>query len=188
MIEDNFASVRPNWPDVQFVSDVRPHELRKLRMLNRAHSLLAYAGLARGHEFVHEAIADPELRALAQQLMQEAARTLPPNVQDQAPAYAQALIARFENPELHHRLDQIAMDGSQKLPYRFFETLRATNAPAVIEGIRAWIAYCCSETAKGHALRDPLAAQIAKAARSDDPTHALLELVAGADLDLLIQQ
>ena len=104
VIEDNFAGPRPDWPDVQFVQDVRPHELRKLRMLNGAHSFLAYAGLAQGYQYVHEAISDPDLRRQALSLMMEAGATLPQDIQDQVPAYAQALLRRFDNTELAHRL------------------------------------------------------------------------------------
>ncbi len=182
VIEDHFAAPRPDWQGVQFVKDVRPHELRKLRMLNGAHSLLAYAGLARGHTYVHDAIGDPYLRSLTQQLMAEAAKTLPAEVTTQAPSYADALIKRFENPELKHRLDQIAMDGSQKLPYRFFETLRAAPSPAIAEGIRAWIAFCCDQSAQGKALNDPLAEQLGQAARAQDPSAELLALIGGTDL------
>ncbi|WP_170785442.1 mannitol dehydrogenase family protein [Ruegeria lacuscaerulensis] len=182
VIEDDFAGPRPDWPGVQFVQDVAPHELRKLRMLNGAHSLLAYAGLGRGLTYVHEAIRDPVLRPLVQDLMADAGRTLPDEVQDQVPNYAAALIARFENPELAHRLDQIAMDGSQKLPYRFIPTLRETGSKAVAEGVRAWIAYCVSETAKGRALNDPLAADIARATQQDEPDKALLQIIGAQDV------
>ncbi|WP_170791542.1 mannitol dehydrogenase family protein [Ruegeria lacuscaerulensis] len=182
VIEDNFAGPRPDWPGVQFVKDVAPHELRKLRMLNGAHSLLAYAGLGRELTYVHEAIRDPVLRPLVQDLMADAGRTLPDEVQDQVPNYAAALIARFENPELAHRLDQIAMDGSQKLPYRFIPTLRETGSKAVAEGVRAWIAYCVSETAKGRALNDPLAADIARATQQDEPDKALLQIIGAQDV------
>ncbi|WP_170770799.1 mannitol dehydrogenase family protein [Ruegeria lacuscaerulensis] len=182
VIEDNFAGPRPDWPGVQFVKDVAPHELRKLRMLNGAHSLLAYAGLGRGLTYVHEAIRDPVLRPLVQDLMADAGRTLPDEVQDQVPNYAAALIARFENPELAHRLDQIAMDGSQKLPYRFIPTLRETGSKAVAEGLRAWIAYCVSETVQGRALNDPLAADIAQATQQDEPDKALLQIIGAQDV------
>ena len=70
--------------------------------------MLAYAGLARGHVYVHEAIADPTLRRLTWQLMAEAGATLPAEVQGQVPAYADALVTRFENPELAHRLEQMS--------------------------------------------------------------------------------
>ncbi len=187
VIEDDFAGPRPNWPDVQFVSDVEPHELRKLRMLNGAHSTLAYAGIAKGHSFVHEAIADPELRDLTKQLMAQASATLPDTVQAQAPAYAEALIQRFDTIELAHSLRQIAMDGSQKVPYRLIETLRdllQANQPsnAVITGIQAWINFCLSETEQGNKLDDPKADEILKAAKSDQPKVALLTLIGAADL------
>ena len=56
VIEDRFAGPRPGWEKhgAQLVSDVAPYETAKLRMLNGAHSALAYCGLERGHTFVHE--------------------------------------------------------------------------------------------------------------------------------------
>ena len=42
-------------------------------------------------------------------------------------AYADALPVRFANPALNHRLIQIAMDGSQKIPQRWLETLAANQ-------------------------------------------------------------
>ena len=38
--------------------------------------------------------------------------------------YKRALLARFRNPALRHRLRQIAADGSQKLPQRVADTMR----------------------------------------------------------------
>ena len=186
VIEDNFAGPRPDWTDVQFVQDVQPHELRKLRMLNGAHSFLAYAGLAQGYQYVHEAISDPDLRHQTLSLMMEAGTTLPQDIQDQVPAYAQALLRRFDNTELAHRLDQIAMDGSQKLPYRILETLRARSAPVLIAAVRAWMSYCIAQTAQGERLDDPLAKDIAKAANSAHPERMLLQLIGAEDLTQLI--
>jgi fructuronate reductase len=63
IIEDKFAGPRPGWENhgAQIVPDAAPYETAKLRMLNGAHSALAYCGLERGYTFVHEAIADPGL-------------------------------------------------------------------------------------------------------------------------------
>ncbi len=188
VIEDSFAGPHPDWPGVQLVEDVAPHEMRKLRMLNGAHSLLAYAGLERGLTYVHEAVRDPVLRPLVSELMKDAGATLPAALQAQVPDYAEALLRRFENPELAHRLDQIAMDGSQKLPYRFVPTLRETGSQAVIAGMRAWISYCMSEIAKGRALNDPCASEIAKAVKQPDPVVPLLGLVGAEDLAPLIRE
>ena len=126
VIEDNFAGPRPAWEKhgAQITSDVHAYETAKLRMLNGAHSALAYLGLQRGHEFVHQAIGDPELAPMIDKLMrEEAATSLTPAPGQDLSAYADALIDRFKNPALNHRLIQIAMDGSQKIPQRWLETL-----------------------------------------------------------------
>jgi len=179
VIEDRFAGPRPRWEAVgaQVVTDVRPYETAKLRMLNGAHSLLAYAGLARGHGFVHEAIADPELRVLVRQLMlEEAAPTIVVAPGQDLSAYAASLIERFANPALEHRLSQIAMDGSQKIPQRWLETLAANQkmgkqCPAISRGISDWIGHL--RGADGP-VNDPLAGALTRAAKGDDALNQLL--------------
>ncbi len=184
VIEDRFAGPRPDWPDVAFAQDVAPHEMRKLRMLNGAHSMLAYAGILAGHEFVHQAMADEVLRAQARALMEEAARTLTPEMQEIAPAYADALVARFDNPHINHSLRQIAMDGTQKLPYRMIDSLRALggDAPALAAGVRAWARFCRAEVAAGRDLQDPKAAEIAQVLGAGGSDKDLLALVGAARL------
>ncbi|MBW4706491.1 mannitol dehydrogenase family protein [Roseobacter sp. YSTF-M11] len=193
VIEDSFAGPRPEWRDVQFVTDVAPHEMRKLRMLNAAHSMLAYAGILAGYDYVHEAVGDSRLRAEARALMAEAAQTLAPEVQAKALAYAEALIARFDNPHINHSLRQIAMDGSQKLPYRMFESLRALHAdditaPALGRGVRAWLAFCRAETAANRAVQDPLGPEIARVIAAGGPDADILALIDAADLAAVIQE
>ncbi len=147
VIEDNFAGSRPRWEmgGAVFTDDVEPFETAKLRMLNGAHSALAYLGLQRRHAFVHQAIADPELAPLVNRLMRaEAARSLSPSAGQDLDQYADALMARFANPALNHRLVQIAMDGSQKIPQRWLETLafnqqRGIACPALLTALAGWI-------------------------------------------------
>ena len=66
VIEDDFAGPRPPFEQAgaQMVADVRPFELAKLRMLNGAHSTIAYMGLAAGYVTVDQAIADPAIAAV----------------------------------------------------------------------------------------------------------------------------
>ncbi|WP_299146065.1 mannitol dehydrogenase family protein [uncultured Tateyamaria sp.] len=180
VIQDDFAAARPDWPGAQWVQDVEPHEMRKLRMLNGAHSFLAYAGTLRGHTYVHEAIADPTLRNTARTLMQEAAATLPEAVRAQAESYADALLDRFENPALHHRLRQIAMDGSQKMPIRIVDTLRqrkGQNSPALTAAIDAWCDFVRTEVADGRTLDDPMASDLQSACGTADPGAALKAVI-----------
>lgn len=179
VIEDRFAGPRPRWEvaGAELVSDVAPYEKAKLRMLNGAHSLLAYCGLARGYAFVHQAIADPELLGLTQQLMlTEAAPTIAAAPQQDLELYARNLIARFANPALNHRLIQIAMDGSQKLPQRWLETLSAQQAqgqqcPAIFIGLQAWVQHLRGENGS---VDDPLAEQLIPLAKSPNPLAKLV--------------
>lgn len=164
VIEDRFAGPRPHWEagGAQFVDDVRVYETAKLRMLNGAHSAMAYLGLQHGLRFVHEAIADPAIRVTVERLMrEEAAPTLDPGFD--AAAYADALLARFANSALPHRLQQIAMDGSQKIPQRWLAVLawhrqRDRACPAILEALAAWIAHVRGD---GAPVDDPLAARLA---------------------------
>jgi len=162
VIEDNFAGPRPAWEKhgAQITPDVHAYENAKLRMLNGAHSALAYLGLRRGHDYVHQAIGDPELAPLIDTLMRnEAATSLTPAAGQDLSAYADALIERFKNPALNHRLIQIAMDGSQKIPQRWLETLafhqqHGRPCPAILAGIAAWLRHVRGDNGP---VDDPLA-------------------------------
>ncbi len=198
VIEDRFPQGRPDWAaaGAELVSDVEPYELMKLRMLNGAHSTLAYLGYLAGHETVAEAIAAPELRALVRGLMlEEAAPTLPAALGDVTP-YAESLLERFANPALRHRTWQIAMDGSRKLPQRLLGALRSRRAaglpaPRLTLGIAAWMRYVSGTDERGAPIdvQDPLADRFrAIAAEADGAPEALaagllaVEEVFGRDL------
>jgi len=171
VIEDRFAGARPDFAvaGVQLVSDVRPFESAKLRLLNGSHSTLAYLGSLAGLSFVHEAIAEPDFLALLQHLMHsELAPTLARSPDLDLVAYQAALLQRFANPALQHRLRQIAMDGSQKLPQRLLEPLRArlrAGQPFAVLAlvIAAWMRYALGRDEAGaeYEVDDPLAARLA---------------------------
>ncbi len=173
VIEDRFAGPRPRWEAVgaELVTDVAPYEMAKLRMLNGAHSALAYMGLRRGHAFVHQAVADPTLRPVIEQLMRvEAQESLSAAPGQDLTAYADALLARFANPALQHRLIQIAMDGSQKVAQRWLATLAhhqaaARKCPAILSAIGAWLAHTRGDNGP---VDDPLADQFAALWRGHD--------------------
>lgn len=184
VIEDRFAGPRPGWDrhGVQIVDDVAPYENAKLRMLNGSHSLLAYCGLRRGHQFVHEAIADPDLRALAETLMRnEAAPTIAAGPDQRLGPYADDLLARFGNAALNHRLAQIAIDGSQKIPQRWLATLaearqQGRDCPAILTAIAAWLRHVRGDHGR---VDDPLAGALA-ALWAGAGSHGIVDAVFGS--------
>ncbi|HZC38059.1 MAG TPA: mannitol dehydrogenase family protein, partial [Sphingomicrobium sp.] len=111
----------PDAPDLAsagatLAGDVAEWERAKLRILNGAHSTLAYLGLLLGHETVADAMSDP---ALAQFIRRLVSDDIIPTLQHSPidlHRYAEETFGRFRNPAIHHRLAQIAWDGSQKLP------------------------------------------------------------------------
>ncbi len=174
VIEDHFPLGRPDWDveGVQMVADVHPFETMKLRMLNGSHSLLAYVGLLAGHGFVFDAINDADLaRFIERYMAEEAAPTLDMPAGIDLARYAHDLKARFANDSLQHRLRQIAMDGSQKLPQRWLlgaqqllDAGRDLSCTAL--GIAAWIHCCTQPRPDGSAplIDDPLSATFAELA------------------------
>jgi len=166
VIEDDFAGPRPAWEraGAQLVADVRPFETAKLRMLNGAHSALAYLGLERGHRFVHEAVSDSELRPVIERLMRgEAAATLIRGSGLDPDSYADALLRRFGNTKLPHRLAQIAQDGSQKIPQRWLASLAfhqqsGGECPALMTALAAWIRFLRERVIE---IGDPRAEELA---------------------------
>ncbi len=168
VIEDDFAGRRPRWDAVgaQIVADVAPYETAKLRMLNGAHSALAYLGLQAGLRYVHEAIGDPAIGPSVERLMRdEAAASLDPAPGQDLTAYADALLVRFANPTLRHALRQIASDGSQKIPQRWLASLEANRGrgrtcPETLSALAAWMLHVRGD---GSPVDDPRATELAAA-------------------------
>ena len=177
----------PGGPDlasagVTLTNDVRGYEQAKLRILNGAHSTLAYIGLALGHETVFEAMSDPALAGFVTRLVHQDIRaSLPPIEGLDTQAYADAVLDRFRNPAIRHLLSQIAWDGSQKLPYRLLDTVGAAlDAGRPVDRlavpVAAWIAFLRRKAVAGEAVTDPLADVLAEASASLDAMLALRQV------------
>jgi fructuronate reductase len=168
VIEDCMRGAQPDWSalGVTITSDVAGFERAKLRLLNGAHSALAYLGLIAGHETVAQAMQDPAIASLVRQLMIEdiAPAVVAPRGLN-VPEYIESVLRRFRNPALSYQLAQIAGDGSQKLPFRLLGTIvDAVEARRPLERlclpIAAWLHFVRSKARSGERLNDPLAAQL----------------------------
>jgi len=172
VVEDVLGEGAPDLASVgvTLTDDVRGFERAKLRLLNGVHSTIAYVGLLKGHQTVFEAISDPELARIAEDLMvQDIIPTLTaPRGLDLA-AYAQAILARFRNPEIRHLLSQIAWDGSQKLPFRILGTVadaleNGRSVDRLALPLAAWMHFVRRRAAEGEKIVDPLADRLVETA------------------------
>ncbi|WP_238346368.1 mannitol dehydrogenase family protein [Luteimonas saliphila] len=165
VVEDDFRAGRPAFERAGVVmsDDIAGFDRAKLRLLNAPHSALAYLGSLMGLGTVAEAMGDASLAGFVERLMREdIAPTLALPEGFEPDAYITAILERFRNPAIAHRLSQIAWDGSQKLPVRLLGTIAdALAADRSIErlslAVAGWLRFVVRQTRAGEAIVDPMA-------------------------------
>ncbi|MER7792167.1 mannitol dehydrogenase family protein [Streptomyces sp. NPDC097640] len=186
VLEDAFAADRPRWEagGARFVADVAPYQLTKLRLLNGSHSLLAYLGVAAGCGTVADAMATDWGEDAVRAFCAEAAASLPPADGLDIPGYVDSLVRRFANPAMHHRIRQIAADGSLKIPERWLAPLRELRAtghdtPQLTAALAAW-----ARATRDTPAEDPAAEELRRAwdRPGPDAVRTLLLLLGAEDL------
>ena len=164
VIEDLSGSTARAWVDagVTLTPDVAAYVGAKLRLVNGAHSTLAYVGSLRGHATVFDAMQDPILMRFVERLMRDDIRpTLDPPADLDLGQYIDTVLKRFRNPGMRHLLSQIAWDGSQKLGPRLLGTISdALSAGRPLDRlgvpIAAWMRFLCKRTRDGEKVVDPM--------------------------------
>lgn len=170
VLEDRFTCGRPDWAaaGVLLVRQVAPYEHMKLRMLNGAHSLIAYLGHVAGERYVRDVMRQPAMAHAVRAHLLAAMRTLSPLDGIDLAEYAEDLMQRFANPSIAHETYQIAMDGTEKLPQRLFAPAvdaldSGSDGQAYALAVAAWMRYCMAKTENGvsYGLRDPREPELA---------------------------
>lgn len=164
VVEDRFCNDRPPFEQVGVTlsQDIAGYDRAKLRLLNGAHSSLAYLGSLMDIDSVGDAMCNEALSGFVALLMRERiapAIALPEGLD--ASAYIEAILHRFRNPSIRHRLSQIAWDGSQKLPVRLLSTIgdalaQGKDIDALCLPIAAWMHFVRRQASRGVALVDPM--------------------------------
>lgn len=179
---------------VTVVEDVKPFEDAKLRMLNGSHTALALIGAVQGWPTVSDGVAIPAVRDFVHGYMTR--MVMPRLTRPGGAAYRDALLARFANPALRHRVHQIASDSSLKIPLRWGPTLRESLAAG--QGVEplafataVWFRYLqgTDEQGRTYEIADPRGAalqEIAKGHTNDvaGTVQALLAVTEVWDVDL----
>jgi fructuronate reductase len=188
VLAGDFPAGRPNWETAgaRFVDDVAPYERRKLWLLNGAHSILAFAGIGRGHATIADAIRDPQCRSWVDQFWDEASRHLPAFLE--VDAYRDVLVGRFENHRIRHELAQVALEGTSKLRYRIAPVALAEleagrPAAACAIAIASWIGLVLSGQRLGDAFETTIASVLAR-----DPAEVVRLLVDLVDPRLALDE
>lgn len=172
VLEDDFCNGRPVFESagVQIVEDVAPYELMKLRLLNASHQAMAYLGILRGHQFVHEAVADGEIERFLREYLDEARQTLTPVAGLDIDEYIESLFTRFRNPYIADTLARLAVDASDRIPKFVLPTIRDNLAAGrSIQTGAAVIAHWAQYLATSGNVIDQVAAELIDRAKSDDP-------------------
>ena len=160
VLEDRFPQGRPALEKVgvEFVADVARHELMKLRILNGGHAAIAYASALLGHHFVHDAMADPDIRDWLVALeTREIIPTLAPIPGVDYGAYLDLIVSRFSNPRIGDTIPRLCLDGSNRQPKFILPTLRDRLAAGLpVEGlaleVALWCRYCEGATEAGQPI------------------------------------
>lgn len=181
VLEDNFPLGRPAFEKagVQFVDDVSPFELMKLRILNGGHATIAYPGGLMGIHYVHEAMQHPLIRAFLRKLEEtEIIPMVPPVPDTDTHAYFDLIETRFSNPKIGDTIRRLCLDGSNRQPKFIVPVIRDAIAQgARVDGLALesalWCRYCAGTDDKGNVIEqnDPDWDRLVPVARAaqDDP-------------------
>lgn len=160
VLEDHFTAGRPalDQVGVQFVADVQPFELMKIRMLNGGHAAIAYPSALLDIHFVHEAMAEPLVAQYLRKLLDdEVIPVVPPVPETSLSAYKALIETRFANPKIGDTIQRLCLDGSNRQPKFILPTVaEALHRGSAIDGLALasafWCRYCAGVTDSGAAI------------------------------------
>jgi tagaturonate reductase len=110
-------------PAVVVAENIAPYYLRKVRILNGAHTALAAHALPMGLKTVGECLEHPEVRGWLEGLLEEEIVPVLEGRVDDPAGFARATLDRFRNPFFEHALSAIALNHEAKLKTRLVPTL-----------------------------------------------------------------
>jgi tagaturonate reductase len=111
-----------NHPAVVWTDDVTPYFLRKVRILNGAHTALVIKAKPRGFNTVREAVTDPVLGKWLERLLSEEVVPVLEGRVEGPKEFARQTLERFRNPFLDHKLADIAVLHASKVQVRLVPT------------------------------------------------------------------
>lgn len=160
VLEDKFPQGRPALEKVgvEFVADVAPHELMKLRLLNGGHASLSYPAALLGVQYVHEAMQNELVSGFMSKLIQQEVIPIVPEVVGfDFHLYFTQVRERFSNPKIADTIPRLCLDGSNRQPKFILPSIvdRLEQGLAV-DGlaleVALWCRYCAGYDEAGNAI------------------------------------
>jgi len=109
--------------NVHYVDDLATYQLRKVRILNGAHTLMTPIGILYDIEQVREVMEQPELSGFIKAAVEKEILPLLPIEMKELEAYSRDVYERFLNPFIKHRLADIAMNSLSKFKVRILPSI-----------------------------------------------------------------
>ena len=148
VIEDHFIAPFPplDQVGVSIVKDIQPYEEAKIRILNGAHTIIAYFGALKGYSTYDKALADPELDTLFSDYQLSEVLPSIDHFPIDLPNYIHTVKARFSNQYIADSIARICGDGANKFSTFILPTLRSCyqrgHSPHhCLRGIAAWYIF-----------------------------------------------
>jgi tagaturonate reductase len=125
---------------VERVERLEPYYLRKVRILNGAHTALVAKAMPLGFHTVRQAVLDPQIGPWLRRLVFEEVVPVLEGRTENPEQFARQTLERLANPFLEHRLADIALYHDVKLQTRLAPTYhefveRFGREPELLRGI-----------------------------------------------------
>ncbi|MCM3166783.1 tagaturonate reductase [Peribacillus frigoritolerans] len=152
---DQRLPLRKSGLNVRWVKDLTPYQMRKVRILNGSHTLLAPLGILSGLEEVKQAIDHPEFNQFLSNAIEKEIIPSLPFDQNEMKLYGESVLERFKNPFVHHLLTDISLNSISKFKVRLLPTLeeyqrsKGTLPDCIVRGFSGLIRFYRVNEMKG---------------------------------------
>ncbi len=109
--------------NVLFTPDAKPYKLRKVRILNGAHTSSVLAGYLSGFDIVKDLVGNETFRAYIDQTLGQEVMPILPLPKDEVEGFAKSVADRFANPFIKHRLLDISLNSVSKYKARVLPSI-----------------------------------------------------------------
>jgi tagaturonate reductase len=164
-------------PSIIVTDDITPYRLRKVRLLNAAHTIMVPLALQSGCRTVLDAVKDPAVGTFLRNVLKsDLVRGV---AVPGAAEFADAVLNRFSNPFIRHELIDITLQQTMKMKVRVVPAIldyvlrRRQAPPGIAVGFAAYLLYMRGD--ESNARADDLGARVKEHWRVHSDPGALVE-------------